>query len=89
MMIGTGLIASLGAAAASYVLGDIVGIVLGRSGVAGFGGSAAKILRVGRLKKAIYDTDPTEQARQELIAWCDEHAEEARVHGLRPLEPPA
>jgi len=86
-MISGGIIASIGAAAASWLIGDAVGIVLGRSGVAGFGGSAAKILRVGRLKKAIYDTDPTEQARSDLLAWCDENGDQAQRHGLRPMEP--
>ena len=86
-MISGGILVSLGAAAASYLLGDVVGILLGRSGVAGFGGSAAKILRVGRLKKAIYDTDPTEQARSDLLAWCDANSDDAARHGLRPMEP--
>ena len=86
MITGT-IVSSLGAAAASYLLGDVVGILLGRSGVAGFGGSAAKILRVGRLKKAIYDTDPTEQARSDLLAWCDANNDDAARHGLRPMEP--
>jgi len=86
-MIGTGVIASLAAAAASYLLGDVVGILLGRSGIAGFGGNGAKILRVGRLKKAIYDTDPTEQARSDLLAWCDANSDDATRHGLRPVEP--
>jgi hypothetical protein len=86
-MISGGIIASIGAAAASWLLGDVVGILLGRSGVAGFGGSAAKILRVGRLKKAIYDTDPTAQARSDLLAWCDANNDDATRHGLRPVEP--
>jgi len=86
-MIGTGIIASLGAAAASYLLGDVAGILLGRSGIAGFGGNGAKILRVGRLKKAIYDTDPTEQARSDLLAWCDANNDDAARHDLRPMEP--
>jgi hypothetical protein len=86
-MITGAIVSSIGAAAASYLLGDLAGILLGRSGVAGFGGATAKVLRVGRLKRAIYDTDPTAQARSDLMAWCDANSDDATRHGLRPMEP--
>ena len=89
-MIITGTIASsLAGLAVSYIAGDLVGVLLGKAAIGGFGGTAAKALKIGRLRHALYVADPTAQARQDLLTWCDENSEAAETHGLRPLEPPA
>lgn len=86
-MIITGTIASsLAGLAVSYIAGDLVGVLLGKAAIGGFGGPAAKTLKIGRLRHALYVADPTAQARKDLLSWCEEHSDEAQRHGLRPLE---
>ena len=83
-MITGAIVSSLAAAAVSWLAGDVIGIMLGKSGIGGFGGVTAKTLRIGKLKRAIYDTDPTEQARKDLLTWCEENSEAAGTHRLYP-----
>lgn len=86
-MITGAIVSSLAGLAVSYIAGDLVGVLLGKAAIGGFGGTAAKTLKIGRLRHALYVADPTEQSRDDLLNWCDENSEAAETHGLRPLEP--
>lgn len=63
----------LGTAAAGYLAGDLVGVMLSRLGLGGFGPIAASVLRDGKLLRLLYRRDPTEKARSDLKRWIDEH----------------
>jgi len=81
------IVSSLAGLAVSYIAGDLLGVILGKGAIGGFGGASAKTLKVGKLRHALWVTDTTEKTRNDLIAWCDENSEAANTHGLRPMEP--
>ena len=86
-MITGAIVSSLAGLAVSYIAGDLVGVLLGKAAIGGFGGTAAKTLKIGRLRDALYVADPTAQQRKDLLAWCDANSDDATRHGLRPVEP--
>ena len=63
--------------AVSHIGGEFIGTVLAKFGLAGFGGKAARAIRVGRalakLVKATRGTDRHQAAREELLRWLEEH----------------
>jgi len=85
MITGT-IVSSLAGLAVSYIAGDLLGVILGKGAIGGFGGKAAKTLKIGKLRHALWVADGTKNTRNELIAWCDENSEAANTHGLRPVE---
>lgn len=63
--------------ALSHIGGEFAASILARFGLLGYGGHAARILRVGRILLKLYraarGTDREEAARHELLEWIQKH----------------
>jgi len=74
----------------SHLAGEFLGTVLARIGIAGFGGRAAKVMRVGRalakLVRATRGTDQEPAARQQLKAWLEKHDPDRKTGLHRVLD---
>lgn len=66
----------LATAAVSHLGGHMVGGVLARLGLFGFGKKLAiarHVLRIGKALRKAFDREPTPKAREELKRWLQEH----------------